>query len=114
MQPNEAKSQSAPQLRRGELLLWFVWALGTLLFSIHVIGTKLFLIYRYGWSKVQHEHLRILDMPKGHDWPVSNGDMIREGFFIHFLISLFCWWALFFATYPFVRRLLPPEKRAAK
>jgi hypothetical protein len=77
------------------------------LFSVNVIGARLFLVYVYGWDKVRHEHLRILKMPKGSDWPVSNGDMIREGFFIHYLISLCCWLVMFFVTYPFLRRLLP-------
>jgi len=98
-------------MRRGEFLLWLPWALGTLLFSIHVIGSKLFLVYLYGWTKVQQEHLRILKMPKGSPWPVSNGDLIAEGHFIHFLISGACWFALFFATYPLLRLLLPAAKR---
>jgi hypothetical protein len=49
-------------------------------------------------------------MPKGRPWPVSNGDLIRDGHFIHFLFSLACWYALFLATYPLLRRLLPKAK----
>jgi hypothetical protein len=44
-------------------------------------------------------------------WPVSNGDLIREGHSIHFLISLACWFALFLATYPLLRLLLPKAKK---
>lgn len=79
-------------------LLWLAWAIATLMFSIHVIGARLFLVYVYGWSRVHQEHLRILDMPKGDPWPVSNGDMIAHGHFVHFLISGACWLALFFTT----------------
>jgi hypothetical protein len=85
--------------RRFEILLFIPWALGTLEFSINVLGTRLFLIYLYGWTKVRREHLHILSMPKGHDWLVSNGEVIKSGFVIHYLISLVCWFALFFATY---------------
>jgi len=99
-------------MRRGELFLWLPWTFGTLMLSIHVVGAKLFLVYLYGWSKVQHEHLRILSMPKAHPWPVSNGDVISEGQFVHYLISLVCWFAMFFASYPLVRLLLPPARRA--
>ena len=81
-----------------QTLLWLAWALATLLFSIHVIGARLFLIYIYGWARVRREHLRILDMPKGDPWPVSNGDVIAQGHFVHFLISAACWLALFFTT----------------
>jgi hypothetical protein len=98
-------------MRRFEVLLFLPWALGTLLFSIHVVGARLFLVYVYGWQRVQNEHLRILKMPKGSDWPVSNGDMIREGFFVHYLISSLCWLAMFLVTYPLVRLLLPAAKR---
>jgi hypothetical protein len=70
-------------------------------------------VYLYGWRRVQHEHLRILKMPKGADWPVSNGDMIREGFFIHYLISVFSWFAMFFVSYLLLRLLLPRAKQPA-
>jgi hypothetical protein len=50
-------------------------------------------------------------MPKGFDWPVSNGDRIREGFFVYDLLVVFCWFTMFFATYPFVRLVLPKAKR---
>ena len=94
--------------RRGDSLLAGLWAIGTLLFSANVIGPKLFLLHIYGWSKVQQEHLRFLAMPKGGPWPVSNGDLISEGHFVHyFLVTGVCWLALFFATYPLLRRLLP-------
>jgi hypothetical protein len=110
MRSHEAESEPAQQMRRFELLLFVPWALGTLLFSINVLGARLFLVYVYGWQRVNGEHLRILKMPRGADWPVSNGDMIGEGFFVHYVISLFCWFAIFFATYPLLRLLLPAAK----
>jgi hypothetical protein len=100
-------------MRRGEFFLWLPWAVGTLLLSIHVIGAKPFLIYLYGWSIVQHEHPRILSMPKGRPWPLSNGQAISEGHFVHYLISLVCWFAMFFVSYPLVRLLLPAKRPVA-
>jgi hypothetical protein len=107
---NEQPTQRS-EMRRGEFFLWLPWALGTLLLSIRVVGAKLFLIYLYGLSKVQNEHLQILSMPKGRPWPLSNGQVISEAHFVHYLISVGCWFAMFFATYPLVRLLLPPARR---
>ncbi len=109
------KSGDCPPLRRFERLLFLIIAMGTALFSHNVVGSRLFLVYVYGWDKVHLEHLRLLKMPKGRDWSVSNGEMIHEGFFVHYLISLACWFVMFLMTYPFLRRLLPeakPESRS--
>ncbi len=97
------------ELRRFEYLLFLPWALGTLMFSIRVIGARLFLVYVYGWNTVQQEQLRLLEMPKNAPWLVSNGDSIEKGHFVHFVISSACWLALFFATYPLIRLLLPKK-----
>lgn len=110
---NSPNNRAADALRRGELLLWFVWSLGTLLISDFLIATKLFLVYLYGWTRVWKEHLSILSMPKGHPWPVSNGDLIYGPFEIHYFVGVFCWFVLFFSTYFFVRRLLPPRRPSA-
>ncbi len=106
-----SRREPSVPLRRFEILLFLPWGLATLFFAKDVLGAKLFLVYLYGWTRVQQEHLRILDMPKGRPWPVSNGDLIREGHSIHFLISLACWYALFLATYPLLRLLLPKAKK---
>ncbi len=100
--PNRERNSGASRFSFSSL-----GGLATLIFSIDVLGARLFLVYLYGWTRVQQEHLRILQMPKGQPWPVSNGDLIRDGHFIHFLFALACWYALFFATYPLLRRLLP-------
>lgn len=100
------------QMRRGEILLWLVWALGTLQIAIKIVGPRLLLTYLYGWSKVQYEHLRILSMPKNGPWPLSNGEMLPDSHFVHYAISLVCWLVMFFASYPLVRLLLPRAKRA--
>jgi hypothetical protein len=105
-------TRQRPEPRRFEGLLAVPWALMTLSFSITFVGTKLFLICIYGWSKVRDEHLRILDMPKGQPWPVSNGDLIRDWQALHFVISLVSWLVLFAATYPLLRLLLPKRKPA--
>src|SRR5258708_39780863 len=86
------------ELRRFEYFLFLPWALGTLMFSIRVIGARLFLVYLFGWSRVQQEQLRLLEMPKNAPWLVSNGDSIEKGHFVHFVISSACWLTLFFAT----------------
>jgi hypothetical protein len=98
-------------MRRGEYFLGLPWAFGTLWFSIRVIGAKLFLVYLYGWVRVREDHLTILRMPKGHPWPVSNGDFIDPGATgVHYVIALLCWFAIFLATYPFLRLVLPKAK----
>jgi hypothetical protein len=98
-------------MRRFEPLLFLPWALGTLMFSIHIVGAKLFLICVYGWGRVLNEHLRILKMSKREPWLISNGDRLAEGHFVHFLISGACWLLLFLATYPLIRLLLPKAIR---
>jgi hypothetical protein len=85
--------------------------MSTIFLSVNVIGAKVFLIYKYGWTRVQLEHLRILDMHNGRPWPVSNGDVIYgDGQFLHFLISVACWAGLFLTTYPLLRLLLPKAR----
>ena len=96
--------------RRFEEWLSLAWGFCTLMFAIHVVGKKLFLIYLYGWDKVQQEQLRFLSMPKGRPWEVSNGDMISEGHFVHYLITAGCWFVLLLTTYPFLRLLLPAKR----
>jgi len=66
------------ELRRGEILLQMVLALGTLLVATNVVSPYLVLIHHYGWTRVYHDHLRVLAMPKHHPWPVSNGDTIHS------------------------------------
>lgn len=83
-----------------------ICAVFTLLAGIR-IGTYFFLVYLYGWERVRSEHLRFLSMPKGHAWPVSNGDRIADVHFLHYLISIGIWFALFLVIYPAVYRLLP-------
>jgi hypothetical protein len=108
---NDSGHQDArAELRRFEYLLFLPWALGTLILSIRVIGARLFLVYLYGWGRVQQEQLRFLDMPKNAPWLVSNGDSIEKGHFVHFVISSACWLALFFTTYPLLRLLLPRRR----
>jgi hypothetical protein len=99
------------ELRRGEVFLFFFWGIGTVTLSHFVIGAKLFLVYVYGWAKVWNDGLRLVDMPNGHPWRVSNGDVITDSLSIHWFISATCWFLTFMATYPLIRRLLPPAKK---
>jgi hypothetical protein len=102
-----------PQPRRFEGLLAIPWAFFTLNFSINVIAPKLFLMCIYGPGRALREHLRIVDMPKGAAWTVSNGDAISRGHVVHFLFALVSWMALFAITYPVVRRVLPARRGTA-
>ena len=112
MRPTAASFPYGRQTRPGEALLFTPWAIGTLLFATRWIGAKLFLIYLFGWEKVRQEHLTLPAMPKGHPWPVSNGDVVTGDFFIHYLIFTVCWLAIFAGTYPIVRLLLPRPRQA--
>jgi hypothetical protein len=106
---NPTASTPEWEWRRFEPLVMIAWGWFTNVLAVYVIGARLFLIYLYGWHKVQQEHLRILSMPRGRHWPVSNGDMIGDTG-IHFLISLVVWLLLFMVTYPFVRLMLPKKR----
>jgi hypothetical protein len=71
-----------------------LWVLVSLFLATHVVGAKLFLACIYGPTRVWREHLTILEIPKHRPYPVSNGDFITYGHFVHFLISLVCWFAM--------------------
>jgi len=73
-----------------------------------------FLVYLYGLARVKHDHLRFTAMPKGSPWIVSNGDRISNGHFLHYLIGLGIWMALFLMIYPLIFRLLPERQRKAR
>jgi len=103
-------NDSSAELRRGEFFLWFFWNLGLIYVCSQFIASRALLIYLYGWSRVQSQHLRILAMPKGRAWPVSNGDLLTRGHSIHFLVGVVSWIALFVLTYPAVRRILPRRR----
>jgi hypothetical protein len=69
-----------------------------------------FLVYLYGVARVRHDHLRFTAMPKGSPWIVSNGDRVSNGHFLHYLIGLGIWMALFLMIYPLIFRLLPQRQ----
>src|SRR5260370_42340773 len=75
------------ELRRFEYFLFLPWALRTLMFSIWVIGARLFLVYVYGWNRGQQEQLRLLEMPKNAPWLGSTRDSIEKSPFVAFAIS---------------------------
>ena len=81
--------------------MWLVMvvALGTLYLAYGVVAPTTILIYTYGWTRVWHDHLHILAMPKHQPWPVSNGDTITGASFPHFLIGLVSWWVLIIAAF---------------
>lgn len=106
----ESKDSQRESTRDGEMLLAFPLVIATLFFSILVLAPKIVLIGHYGWTKVQQEHLHFLDMPKGHPWPVSNGDKLDIGF-AHYIVSVICWFGLFIPLYSILRLLLPKRKK---
>ena len=109
---NYSQRVNSRQPRRFEKPLSIIYAMGTLLLTYHVIAPTLFLVKIYGWSRVFREHLHLLAMPKGAPWLVSNGDFVSGGEPAIFGFGLPCWLVLLFATYPFLRLLLPrkPEQ----
>ena len=105
--PTVATISKGAEVRRGEVLLFIPWAIGTLLLASNWIGPQLFLVFVFGWKKVQQQHLTLVATPKGHPWPVSNGEFITHDFFAHYVISLCCCLILFIVTYLPVRLMLP-------
>src|SRR5688500_12732402 len=93
----EKTDEAEPQMRRGEFFLFLLWTTATLLFSVNVVGAKLFLAYHYGWARVRSEHLYVVETPKGAPWVVSNGDLIADGHTIRFVITMVCWFVIWFA-----------------
>ncbi len=105
------KADSSPisRPRRFETLVLLGWVLLTL-YATDFLTHYLFLIHLYGFSRVRSEHLYFTAMPKGSPWIVSNGDRITEGHFLHFVVGLVLWLALFCVTCRFIFRLLPEKK----
>jgi hypothetical protein len=97
---------SEPEHRKFEILAFLASGLSTFYLAFHA-GAYLFLVYLYGSSRVQGEHLHFIKMPKGHAWIVSNGDQVAEGHFLHYLMVLGIWFALFFLAFPIIYWLLP-------
>jgi hypothetical protein len=97
--------------RRFGTLVFLAWGLLTF-YPAYYASHYLFLIHLYGFSRVRAEHLHFTEMPKGRPWVVSNGDVITEGYFVHFLIGVGLWFALFFITFRFIYHLLPERKIA--
>ena len=95
--------------RRFEALVFIVWGLLTN-YATYLVAHYLLLIHLYSFPRVRQEHLHFLAMPKGSDWIVSNGDHITQGHFLHFVIHVVLWLAVFAVTYPLVHRWLPSRK----
>jgi len=95
--------------RRFELASGLICGVGTLLAGIRA-ASYFFLIYLYGLARVRSEQLRLLAMPKGRPWIVSNGDRIYEGYFLHYLIGIGIWMGTFPVVYWLVYQLLPVRK----
>jgi len=104
--------EPARQPRRFEMATGVICALLTLLAGVHA-AYYFFLIYLYGLDRVSNEHLHFVATPKGHPWIVSNGDRISKGFFLHYLIGVGIWMALFPAVYWLVYQLLPVRKEGS-
>jgi hypothetical protein len=63
-------------LRPLEVSALAAWILATAYVSTRLVGPRLLLLAIYGWSRVQHDQLSMLRMPKHGQWLVSNGDVV--------------------------------------
>jgi hypothetical protein len=106
---NKEADEAEPKHRRFEIGSGVICAFLTLLAAIRA-SSHLFLAYLYGFARVQNEHLRFTAMPKGRDWIVSNGDRVSDGHFLHYLMGMGIWMALFPVIYGIVYRCLPERQ----
>jgi hypothetical protein len=53
------------------------------------------------------ELLHFVEMPKGRPWVVSNGDLITEGHYVHFLLTAPLIVAIVFVLYALAARFSP-------
>ena len=103
---SKADTPPSSKARKFEALAGLTWAIMTF-YSAYYVSFYIFLIHLYGFARVRSEHLHFTDTPKGAAWVVSNGDHITKGHFLHFVVALVLWLALFSVTFPFIHRLLP-------
>jgi hypothetical protein len=96
--------------RRFESLVFMVLALVCLGVAIS-FGNYGLLVYLYGFSRVRDEHLHFLGTPKGHPWPVSNGDLVQTDVHpMQFVITAVVWLGMTIPICVLVRLLLPRAK----
>jgi hypothetical protein len=95
--------------RRYEIVSGLICGILLLVAGIRA-ASYFFLVYLYGMARVRQDHLRFAAMPKGSPWIVSNGDRVSDGHFLHYLIGLGIWMALFLVIYPLIFRLLPERQ----
>jgi hypothetical protein len=84
------------------------------LFTLYIgswVGHYLFLVSLYSHARVSSEHLHFVEMVKGKPWVISNGDKIAQASGASFPYVIGSWFLLFFATYPFIYRLIPEPKK---
>ena len=105
----QGADETARKPRKYEIGVGVICAVVSLMAGIRA-ASYFFLVYLYGLTRVRNEHLRFVAMPKGHPWIVSNGDRISEGHFLHYLIGIGVWMALFPWVYWLVYRLLPLQE----
>jgi hypothetical protein len=96
--------------RRFEVLTFIVVFLLATQVGFRFIGGYLYLIYTYGFQRVQSEHLHLLKMGKTDPWIVSNGDQIAGGGFPWFLVAAGISIAFFLPAYLLIYRFLPKRK----
>jgi hypothetical protein len=96
--------------RKGAVALFFLCGTVLSVLCFRFIGGYLFLGHRYGFARVQAEHLRLLKMGKGDPWIVSNGDKVPGPGFLWFLVISGIFLALFLAVFLGAYRLLPEKE----
>src|ERR1019366_5510758 len=96
LQPKSASDW--PHSRRFGAFAFVAWAVLLTCVCYRIIGGYLFLIYTYGLSRVLSEHLHFVRMRKAEPWIVSNGDTIRGGGFLWWLMVTAIFFAVFIPT----------------
>jgi hypothetical protein len=102
---NDANASWSP--RRFEGIALLVVAPLSLAVAYH-FSSYLLLCFLYGVSRVQSEHLHMVQMPKGRPWIISNGDQIDGDIeSMHFVFSATIWIVLTAVVYLLIRQALP-------
>ena len=109
-QPQPGSTRRNP--RRFESLAFVVVFLLSSLAGFRIIGGYLYLIYTYGFHRVQSEHLHLVKMGKVDPWIVSNGDRIAGGGFLWFLVASGISFSISILIYLVVYHFLPERKNA--
>ena len=103
------KTNNVGSRKFGTLTFFSVFVFASII-GFRFIGCYLYLVYIYGFSRVQTQHLYLVKMGKVGPWIVSNGDKIAAGSFPWFLIAAGVSVVIFLPTFLVIYRFLPKRK----